>query len=138
MKVPIGGGAPTTLASGQDPRGIALDAANVYWTNLGSGTDGTVMSVPIGGGSPVTLVSGQNLPGVLAVDATRVYWTIFSDPAGYGAVMMAPLGGGPATELASGQYQAPTSIAVDNAGVYWTDADPRAISDGAVVKIAKP
>ena len=33
MKVPIGGGAPTTLASELDsPRYLALDANNIYWT----------------------------------------------------------------------------------------------------------
>ncbi len=44
MKVPIGGGTPTTLASGQtSPIGIALDVANVFWTN--AIVTGTVMKV---------------------------------------------------------------------------------------------
>jgi hypothetical protein len=40
MKVPLSGGAPTTIASQADVRGLAVDATSVYWTD---GTKGTVM-----------------------------------------------------------------------------------------------
>ncbi|MFS8065897.1 MAG: hypothetical protein ACMG6S_05935, partial [Byssovorax sp.] len=65
-KVPLGGGAFTTLASGLIfPRGIALDASHVYWADgdvKNGGTAGTVMKVGLGGGAPITLASAQNLP----------------------------------------------------------------------------
>lgn len=72
MKVPVGGGMPTTIASGQDtPFSIAAYAGMVYWTDSGAGT---VVAAPIDGGAPVTLASGQAGPTNLTVDASGVYW----------------------------------------------------------------
>jgi hypothetical protein len=48
MKLPLAGGTPTTLLSGQrSPSGIAVDATS-NWTNLGTYsnfTDGSVMKL---------------------------------------------------------------------------------------------
>jgi hypothetical protein len=50
MSLPLGGGIPTVLASGQSgATAIALDAGSVYWSTNGSAAggfaDGTVMRV---------------------------------------------------------------------------------------------
>ena len=71
VRVPLGGGLPTTLASAQTcASGLAIDATSVYW----SACSANVMKVPRCGGTPVTLGAGMGGFG-LAVDATSVYWT---------------------------------------------------------------
>jgi len=76
---PAGGGATTTIASGQYyPNYIVVDGTNVYWTT-GQGGVGTVMVAAINGGTPVTLASGQAYPTWLALNSTRVFWVDFGD-----------------------------------------------------------
>ena len=107
-RVPIGGGAAVTLASGGSPDGIAVDGTSVYWTNP---TAGAVMKVPLGGGAAVTLDAQANALAV-AVDATSVFWVD-----GLGKMRKVPIGGGPAVTLASPLATA-YAIAVDGTSVY--------------------
>lgn len=135
MKVPLGGGVVTTLASGfgtrssldgsaneSYPTGIAADATSVYWTASGNGA---VMKVAVDGTDMTTLVLGQKGPVGIAVDAASVYWTAWDD----GTVMKAALDGSHVMTLASGQ-RSPVGIAIDAASVYWTNA-----GDGTVKKV---
>ena len=56
VSVPLAGGAPVVLASGQgEARGIAADDSFVYWTS----SDGTVKKTPVGGG-PIAVMAGDS------------------------------------------------------------------------------
>ena len=147
MKVPLDGGAVATLAyeghpecdppvchltatlgpPAPSPVGIAVDARNVYWTNMGTGSyGGTVMKVPLSGGTPTTLAAMQLNPVGIAVDTTSVYWFNIGETEGpfvgifLGSVVKMPLDGGASTALASGQ-RFPAGMAADATSVYWTD-----------------
>jgi hypothetical protein len=91
MKVPLGGGSTTTLASGQTgPGAITMDATSVYWVNYSDGSNsggGSVMKMPLGGGTPTVLAAGQFRPNGMAVDATSVYWITEGSTGTNGTVM---------------------------------------------------
>ena len=138
MSVPLGGGTLVTIASGRDqPYGIAVNGANVYWTDS---VDGTVMKCPVGGcggGSlavecvnavghtSCTFYLGDYSPWAIAVDATSVYWTSPIGDNVSSTVVKCALGGcsgpgplGTPVVLASGQTDY-DSVAVDSTTVYW-------------------
>jgi hypothetical protein len=82
-KIPIGGGTPTAIATGQsDAGGVAVDGASAYyWSDDGqSSTDGQIMKVDLAGGTPTVLAEGQNPVTRLRVDSTSVYWGNYEGP----------------------------------------------------------
>jgi formylglycine-generating enzyme required for sulfatase activity len=123
LSVPLGGGMPSTLASGQaGVEDVAVDSANVYWvtwgdTNYPTYGVGAVVKAPLTGGAATTLASNGNQAGdnFLAVDGTSIYWTVSNN----GIIEKVPLGGGWPTTLAQGMVGA-QAIAADSSRVYWS------------------
>jgi hypothetical protein len=71
-RVPIAGGAPQQLASGQSATtSLASRQGLVYFANA---NDGSIRSVPAAGGAVKTVVSGQNRPVGITLDSTALYW----------------------------------------------------------------
>jgi hypothetical protein len=122
VRIPLAGGAPAVVASGQGQvQSVVADASNVYWTSVhwkNTGAEpGTVTTLPIGGGAPVVLASGIDFPWGLALDATNLYVGSFFA----GDVVKVPIAGGAPTTLVSGSASLVSvwGIAVDSANVYW-------------------
>jgi hypothetical protein len=79
MEVPLAGGTPIALASGQiDPQGLAAASVPgagtyVYWVNAAAGT--LMATAAIGGFQPTVLASGLGRPERIAVGTDSLYWT---------------------------------------------------------------
>ena len=102
----------TALASSQyEPRRLAVDAANVYWT-----AGGKLLAVAKAGGA-AREVTAPVAAGAIATDGAFVFWNDQTK----GTIMKAPVAGGPAIVVAKEQHQ-PSSVAVDGANVYWANA----------------
>jgi hypothetical protein len=127
--------APTVLAFGTSFSGLAVDATNVYWANLGSHDhDGAILVCAVGGcpAGPIPFAAQQTSPQGIVVDATNAYWINAGTPATDfedGSIMMCPKTacGGHPTTLASGQHD-PWTLAVDGENVYWTSRSDFTVS----------
>jgi len=109
------------------PQALAIDTANIYWTEVSSGAI-KAASISVHPGQEYPIAGGRAQPTALASDGTNVYWTEVGT--GGGLVMKAPVaGGGAVTTLATGQLGA-AGVAVDGTSVYWT-----ARSAGTVMKL---
>jgi hypothetical protein len=109
---------------GGEPWAIALDEANVYYTDI-SGTTGSLYKVPKGGGTPAKLASTSNhLIYDLKLDGTHAYFSSGSFGNG-GAVERVLLGGGTKEAIATNGPGAsdPRGVSLDTQYVYWVNTD---------------
>ncbi len=118
------GGGPTTIAAALvNPRGIAVDDANVYFgTATYGGTMGGIKSCPLAGcnGALPTTLAGAAIPEGIALDQTYVYW-VDNDDNSVHRVLKA---GGPDTVLVSAATSPlvqGAACVVDGTNVYVSD-----------------
>ncbi|KYF59914.1 hypothetical protein BE08_33965 [Sorangium cellulosum] len=112
-----GGGRITTYSSDRsNPRGVAVDDENVYWTNNYGGDTG-VRKHDFATRTTTVLASGQAFPYAIEVGASHVYWSNLDD----GTLMTVPIEGGRPTPVVAGQGRI-TDIALDESGIYWVDS----------------
>jgi hypothetical protein len=129
MRVPLAGGKPEKLATGDRTAKllfIAADAKNVYFPEAGR-----IVRVPVAGGAPTELAKVV-YAWAAASDGTHLYW---ADSPGdnQGMIRRAPIAGGAPDTLASG-FSYPVSMSLDAKSVYFINYDAE---DGVVYRVAK-
>ena len=140
-RAPKSGGALTFLASANQPYDLAVDSSYVFWAEANGGSFGSnaIRKVPIDGGSVITVDTGGTLHGVMAIDATNVYYR-YNDGFVYKLAKVSK-DGGTVIDLVSGLAGPPTGIAVDASSVYWVEQNSGTLSKvpiagGSVVVLA--
>jgi hypothetical protein len=77
VRIPLGGGQATTLATGQGNMYVAVDGSNLYWGAYGANAQSgsAVRKMPLAGGAVTELIATSPPPDALVIDDTYVYYT---------------------------------------------------------------
>jgi hypothetical protein len=113
-RAPLAGGAPTTLARGQQLQNLAVLGEQVYFTDAA----GTVSRVSRSGGDVEAIGGGESPYGLAVADGT-VYWGNTAHSIDDGSIAAADLDGGNPRVLATGLAQ-PAGLVVHDGFVYFT------------------
>jgi hypothetical protein len=105
----ISTGCLVLLARGKSVGGFAIDANQVYWSDI---TASSINRVPIQGGASTVLASSLEYPSSPVVDANRVYWVTQSD------IQALSIAGGQPTTLVSGAFS-PSRLAANATHLYY-------------------
>jgi hypothetical protein len=150
VKVPKGGGSPTTLATGTDRfpsyLPIAVDSTNVYWV------DQSVMKVAKTGGSIVTVAGGGTQSSGSFDVGCRLFAVIGNSllvtgsptgATGSPAIQSVPVSGAASpTVIASGEY--PQVLVAGATNLFWVglgtqlDVNETSLDGGATTTLASP
>jgi hypothetical protein len=131
-----GGGAITTLASGQAAIcDLAAGSNAVYWTDCIDPGD-LVMMAGLGGGIS-TLAQWPQVwePNGVVTDGTNVYWAAGCGGCLDSAIVKQPVAGGSPTTLATGLAGLAPPIAIDSTSVYWMTDPGSGEPDGGIWKV---
>jgi hypothetical protein len=126
QKVPLAGGAPTTIGPAvKQVRGFAVDATSIYWI------DGDkVMKMGLGGENPATLftITGGSLNDGLVIHGDSVYVSSLSAT---GGILEIPKAGGDPKVIVQGFTQGLEGG--DDSGLYWDGFDASAPTTKSIV-----
>ena len=126
-RIGLDGSNPLTLASGDYPTSVKVDATSVYWLT-GGGTISKMNKDGTGQQYLASAPSWQN--GPLVIDETNVYWMEYGT-----TLKLIPKTGGAVTTLLAGLPG--VGIVADATGIYWAERGTLANNyrDGSIKKL---
>lgn len=130
LSCPAGGCAPLPIVGISNPKGIAVDANYLYWTNAGTNSIGR--AALDGSAANASFITGNvNSPYGIAVDNNNVYWA----NSGSNQIGFAAKSSGGSGSILTATAGTPLGLATDATFVYWGDSTNDNIGQ---VQIAEP
>jgi hypothetical protein len=119
---------PSDLADLDDAFDIALDDANVYWSN---GHNNRVMQKPLGGGAASQFFNGDNRVSYISLQGGHAYASDYQSASFKGNVVVGPNPDGVTSRLVYPLEEGAAGVAWFQSNLYWGTASPQALSFGS-------